>query len=168
MKNKSFPEPVEFYPTNLDRYVGKTPIIMRSSWEKFLAEKLDTHPNVLAWASESVIIPYYNPVKKKQMRYHTDFVVEFIDNNKNTVIHVIEVKPFEEAKRALLLLESQKQKKMLAGIASTSRNKKTRAYQDMTTAVNAAKWASAMEYCNARGWIFQVMTENQLFGKTKI
>jgi hypothetical protein len=35
----------------------------------------------------------------------------------------------------------------------------------MTWGVNEAKWKAAQEYCLDRGWVFQIMTEKQLFGK---
>jgi hypothetical protein len=35
----------------------------------------------------------------------------------------------------------------------------------MTYGVNQAKWKAAREYCEFKGWEFQIITETELFGK---
>ena len=54
----------EFVMKNPQKYCGNLSkqIIYRSSWEYALMEKFDTHPNVIAWASESIVIYYKNPL----------------------------------------------------------------------------------------------------------
>lgn len=165
------PKPTEFTPTNPDKYIGSIPIIMRSSWETHFAKILDTHPLVYHWASESIIIKYYNPIKQRTASYYTDFVAEFVNDDDTVVIEVFEVKPHREAQSALLLMEHQRallediNAVAPVGIASTARTAKSRAYADSMTAINAAKWLAAEDYCSKMGWNFKILTENQLFGK---
>jgi hypothetical protein len=52
----------EFHPKNLKKYLGKFPIIYRSSWEMTLMQVFDQNPAVLGWSSETITIPYRNPL----------------------------------------------------------------------------------------------------------
>lgn len=172
MRRKGHPTPTEFTPINVDKYIGTVPIIMRSSWETHFAAKLDRHPNVVCWASESIVIDYYNPIKKRNARYYTDFAATFINAAGVEVTEVFEIKPYGEAYPATLLMQHQKmlledsRAKPPPGIASKARTAKSRAYNDATTMVNAAKWLAAESFCEKHNFTFRILTEHQLFGKT--
>ena len=58
---------------NPDKYIGKKQPTYRSSWEYAMMQMCDNHPSVLNWASESVRIPYFNPVSGKKTNYIPDF-----------------------------------------------------------------------------------------------
>ena len=55
----------QYTPVNPGKYVGTYPIIFRSSWEFTVMKLLDTNPNILNWASESLKIPYQTPFTGK-------------------------------------------------------------------------------------------------------
>ena len=147
MENKRYPDPKIFTPKNPEKYVGKLPIILRSSWEFHFANIIDNHPNVCFWASESIAIQYIHPIKNKKCNYYPDFVVEFIKSDGTKTIEVIEIKPMQD------------------GMPGTSKRSKNRLFEDSRYAVNVAKWRAAQQYCRQRGFVFKVLTEHQLFGK---
>jgi hypothetical protein len=66
-----------FKMNNPTRYIGKHVPRYRSGWELKFMRFCDTHPSVVAWASESHRIPYYHPIKNKQTHYkkrHAEFI----------------------------------------------------------------------------------------------
>jgi len=132
-----------FVPKNPHKYVGKHPIIYRSSWELSLMMVFDQHPSVVQWGSESVQIPYKHPHTGKWSVYVPDFLVIYVDKNGKQHAEMIEVKPAKE----------------VPGYNETRISRKTREIQE----VNAAKWQAAMIYCQKRGLYFRVATEKQLF-----
>lgn len=135
----------EYTVVNKDKYVGKLPVIYRSSWELSFMRVLDLHPNVLNWASESLSIPYLNPVTGASSMYIPDFLVVYVDKNGNKSAEVIEIKPSSQA-----ILEKAKSKK-----------------DKLAYAVNQAKWQSAQVWCQKHGLTFKVMTEEHLFSQPK-
>ena len=54
---------------------------------------LDSNENVLQWASESISIPYRNPLTGKQSIYVPDFLVTYRGPNNTTKAELIEIKP---------------------------------------------------------------------------
>jgi hypothetical protein len=135
----------KFYPLNPAKYVGSYPIVYRSSWEKKIMETFDRHPDVVSWASESIQIPYYNPVKRTQTVYIPDFIVTYSDGKGKLRAEMIEVKPLDEVPGMPTSTGKSGRAKMLAQV------------------VNQAKWAAARSFCTKRGIYFRVMTENQIF-----
>ena len=131
----------EFVPKNPGKYIGKGRIKYRSSWEWTFANFCDNHPSVVAWASESIQIPYFNPVLGKQTIYVPDFLVVYVDKNGQQHGELIEVKPSKEA---------------IAERARTSRDK-------LVLAINTAKWRAANAWCKQQGLVFRVVTERDLF-----
>lgn len=136
-----------FEPVNTAKYKGKTPITYRSSWELVFMKVLDNHPNVVAWSSESITIPYMNPLTGKQTLYVPDFLIAYIDKKGKHICELVEIKPLKEVPNAGGPRVSQKTK--------------------LIQAVNMAKWAAAQAFCKRRGWTFRVMTERDLFGETE-
>lgn len=136
-----------FKPHNPGKYKGNpTNIIYRSLWELRFMRYLDSHPNVLEWASEEITIPYFSPVDKKIHRYFPDFWVrtKTSDNTINTM--VIEIKPDIQTR------------------IPVKKEKNTRRYINelKTFGVNTAKWKAAEQYCLDRKWQFKVLTEKEL------
>ena len=83
-----------FKPRNPSKYMGDpTTIIYRSSWELKLMRYLDSHSDVIKWASEEFSIPYVSPIDGKVHRYFPDFLVKKRSLNKSIETVVIEVKP---------------------------------------------------------------------------
>lgn len=133
---------VEYKLKNPLKYVGSLPVISRSSWETKLMCLFDTHPCVHRWASETIVIPYFNPITKKQARYYPDFFVEYIDLNKNLRRCLIEVKPLKET---------------VTEMAKSKRDK-------IAIAINHYKWECAKKWCDDNNIEFRVMTEKEIFG----
>lgn len=143
-----------FKPKRPEKYKGDpTKIIYRSSWELKLMRKFDEHPDIVEWQSEEVAIPYMNPVKGKASRYFPDFVIKKrIGEDKYQVI-MIEVKPLKQTSAPD---PSNKYKTPTGRVSRRFLN------EAATYAVNEAKWKAAQRYCQERGWIFTVMTENEI------
>ena len=65
----------KFQVKNPEKYVGKGVPTFRSSWEHVFMSFCDNNPNILKWASESIKIPYRNPLTGKQTIYvHYDAI----------------------------------------------------------------------------------------------
>jgi hypothetical protein len=147
MAKKRFPEPVKYRVKNLAKYRGDaTNVIARSSWEKACMIWFDTHPNVVEWSSEEVIVPYISPLDGKPHRYFLDFRVTF-QVGKHRKTYLIEVKPYEQTQPPKI---------------TENKKKKTLMEQAATYAVNQAKWEACTKYCEQKGWGFQIITEYEL------
>ncbi len=143
----------EYTLKNPKKYLGKTPVIYRSSWEISLMKVLDENPAVLGWSSESISIPYCNPLTGKWCMYIPDFMAIYLDKKNKQHVEIIEVKPEKENP-----------------FASVSKTGGRQTRTQLVRAINQAKFGAAMAYCHKRGWVFRVMTERDLFGipgKTK-
>lgn len=135
-----------YKPSNPKKYIGNpNMIVYRSLWERKFMRYCDTNAKVLKWASEEIVIPYYNPVKKRMAKYYPDFYMEVItkENNKEKIL--IEVKPLKETKPPVY---KRRTKNVLIAEAMYSQNQ--------------AKWAAAQEFCLDQGWTFKIMTEKEL------
>ena len=110
---------------------------------------LDTNPNILRWSSEEIKIPYIKPTDGKSHFYYPDYWVEYKNREGRIVRELVEVKPSAQAK------------------PPTTRGKKrsTIIHEQTAYAVNMAKWAAALKWCQDRGMTFRVITEKGLFGR---
>ena len=138
-----------FQPKNASKYRGNpSNIVYRSGWELKLMIHLDSHPDVLEWASEEIIIPYRSPLDGKIHRYFPDFYVK--KRNPEGIIEkvLIEVKPAAQVKQPVIQESKKPSRKYIKEVA--------------TYAVNQAKWKAAEEYCLDRQWKFMLMTEKEL------
>lgn len=142
------PAKTKFEPLNPQKYFGKTPIIARSGWEYQAMMLFDRHPSIIRWSSESVQIPYRNPLTGKMTVYIPDFVLIYEDKQRKQRAEMIEIKPARESP----LHET--------GGRMTQARK-------LTQIINAAKWQAAAAYCARHGLSFRVLTESEMFGKTK-
>lgn len=140
----------EYKPKFPDKYQGKYPIIIRSSYEESFIEFLENNENVIAWGSEDIQIPYYDPVRNKNRRYFPDFIIKIKDiDNKNT-IWMVEIKPHKET---------------IPPIITKGKSKKTLLTENKTWKTNIAKWKAAQIYCKKRNWKFKIITEKHLYGR---
>lgn len=131
----------EFVPKNPHKLVGNARPFYRSSWELTVMTLLDQHPNVINWASESITIPYINPLTGRRSVYIPDFLIVYQDRFGKQRAELVEVKPKKEA------------------IAENAKSKKDKA----ALLVNTAKWAAAMGYCKKNGLSFRILTEDDLY-----
>jgi hypothetical protein len=105
----------------------------------------DKSPNVNQWSSESISIPYYNPLAKRQSVYIPDFFVTFLDKKGKLHAELMEVKPAKEVPGAPVGRGKSGELTRLAQI------------------LNAAKWMAAMAFCKKRGIRFRVLTEHDIY-----
>lgn len=135
-----------YTPKNPEKYIGKGNPKFRSSWELMFFNFCDGNTNVLKWASESIHIPYRNPITGKQTIYIPDVFILYRDKNGKENAELIEIKPSSQA-----TLSEAKSK-----------------VDKVKVVVNQAKWQAAMHYCARLGMKFRVVTEAELFhGKKK-
>ena len=135
----------KFTVKNPEKYMGKRSPTYRSSWEFAFMNFCDNNPAVLNWTSESVKIPYYNPVSGKNTIYVPDFLIVYVDANQKQHTEVVEIKPSTET-----TMES------------------ARSYRDkLSVAINMAKWAAADNWARANNMRFRVITEYDIFRNMK-
>jgi hypothetical protein len=126
---------------NKEKYAGKGKPRYRSGWELTFMMFLDNNEHVLQWASESISIPYRNPLTGKQSMYIPDFFVTYRGRNNTVTAELIEIKPKKQS-----LIESKA-------------NDRDRAI----VAVNYAKWDSATKWARRNGVTFRVINEDMIF-----
>lgn len=138
-----------FKPLHPEKYVGDVNRIRyMSSWELVADKFFDNNPNVLRWSSETIAIPYIKPTDKKIHRYFPDYWIEYKDKTGKVIHEIVEIKPYDQV---MGKFRAKKTKNLLA--------------EQVTYAINKAKWIAAVAYCNQQGWKFRIITERQLFGK---
>lgn len=108
--------------------------------------RLDSHPDVLRWASEEVKVPYLDPVTRRVRNYWPDFVVERRGRDRKVEVLMVEVKPAKET------------------VPPERGSKRVRRYlqEALTYSRNQAKWVAARSFCTRVGWKFVVWTERDL------
>jgi len=131
-----------FKPKNPQKYAGIGNIKYRSSWELVFMQFCDNNDNVIQWASESIRIPYKNPLTGKQTVYVPDFLVVYRDKTGRQLAELVEIKPKKQT-----LIE----------------NNRASLRDRAAVAVNHAKWQAAYAFCKRSGISFRVITEQDLF-----
>lgn len=131
---------------NPEKYVGTKSPTYRSSWERTFMMFCDNSPNIKQWASESVKIPYRDPLTDKQTVYVPDFLIVYVDRNMKKHVELIEIKP---AKQTL------KEK--------VGKNP----YDQAQYVKNMAKWEAAVKWATQNGIQFRVLNENDIFSNTR-
>lgn len=133
---------------NPEKYVGVGKPRYRSSWELSVMNMCDNNPAISQWASESIKIPYKDPLTGKATVYVPDFLVVFVDNNKKKRAELWEIKPAKQAFKE-----------------SVGKNK----YDQAQYVRNMVKWESARNWCKQNGIQFRIITEHDLYhtGKKK-
>ena len=146
MKASKFKQGI-YTPINKEKYKGNTNPVYRSALESKFFYFFDTNPNVIAWASESIVVPYYNPVDKKIHKYYVDLIAAIKDPNDKIEKYLIEVKPLAHT---------------MAPIPSNRKKTSTIIYENLMYNQNQCKWKAATEYAAKQGMKFVVLTENYL------
>ena len=132
---------------NPGKYAGDpTCVIYRSLWELKFMKWCDTNDSVLEWGSEEIIIPYLSPVDNRIHRYFVDFYIKSQDKSGNIQKYLIEIKPSKFTR------------------PPKKPDRITRRYVEevMTWGVNQSKWKNATDFCENRGWKFEILTESDL------
>jgi hypothetical protein len=131
---------------NPDKYVGKKTPLARSSWEFVFMRMLDEHQGVQSWASESIQIPYRDPLTGRSTIYVPDFFIVYNDKNGRKHAEVVEVKPASQT------FKEQVGKSL---------------YNQEQYVKNLAKWEAANAWCKQQGIIFRVINEGDIFHQGK-
>ena len=126
---------------NPNKYAGKGVPKYRSGWELAFMRFCDSNDHIISWASESMTIPYRNPLTGKPTRYIPDFLIQYRNKHNKVVTELIEIKPKKQS-----ILESKASNRDRAIVA-----------------VNYAKWAAAQAWCKRNGLTFRVVTEEDIF-----
>ena len=126
---------------NTRKYVGTKVPRYRSGWEFSFMRFCDEHPNIIAWSSEPVKIPYRNPFTGKYTVYVPDFLVTYLNKKGRRFSELIEIKP-----RAETILEAAKTAKHRA-----------------TIVLNRAKWKAAGEWSKRKGIRFRILNEDNIY-----
>lgn len=145
----------KFKPKNVAKYRGDpTRVVARSSWELKVFKFMDSHPDVLWWQSEEVIVPYISPIDGKQHRYYPDIVYASKMPDGSTKTTMVEIKPFKQT----MAPDPANRNKTKTGRVSRRYLNEVK-----TWGVNEAKWDAAEKFCKAKGWHFTKMTEKEIF-----
>ena len=126
---------------NPGKYVGKGTPRYRSGWEHAFFKFCDSNDAVLQWASESIAIPYRNPITGKSSQYIPDILMTYRTRGNQVRAELIEIKPRKQS-----VIEEK----------MSSRDR-------AVVAVNYAKWAAAQKWAKNNGLIFRVITEDDMF-----
>lgn len=110
-------------------------IIYRSSYELKFIIWLETSSKVKQWASECFYIPY-KFIDGSTHKYYPDYFVEMVDGTKM----VIEIKPYNQTIKPV--------------------NENCWAAKEYIK--NKCKWASAIEFCKSKGYVFKILTEKTI------
>jgi len=137
-----------YTPKYPDKYIGDvTKIVFRSSWELEMNKFLDNNPNIVEWASEELSIPYIKPTDGRVHKYFVDYYIKYFDKQGNVIKELIEVKPEKQTKAP----------------KRVGKNKRTQLYEQVTYAINIAKWKAATNFANQHGMKFRIITEKNMF-----
>lgn len=142
---------------NYKKYLGTKKPVYRSSYELRLMTYCDQNENVLRWGSEIISIPYYFPLSGKTHKYFTDMYMEVKTKEGKIIKYVVEIKPSSQNVLSEKYVAPKPPKKKTQKAWANYQSKLIDAER------NKAKWAAAMEFCKKRGFIFKIVTENDLF-----
>jgi hypothetical protein len=135
-----------FEMKNPTKYVGTRTPLARSSWEFIFMRMLDEHTGVENWASESIQIPYRDPLTGKYTIYVPDFFIVYKDKTGKKHAEVVEVKPANQTLRE---------------------NVGNNRYNQEQYVKNMAKWEAANKWCKQQGIKFRVVNESDIFHQGK-
>jgi len=136
----------KYKPHHTDKYVGNIDnIVCRSNWERKFCKYLDNNSNIIRWSSEELKIPYMSTIDQNIHHYYPDFLFEAVKDNLLQT-YVIEIKPKKQTIKPI-----------------PKKNKKAHLNECITYETNTCKWKAADIYCRNQGWIFKILTEDDLF-----
>ena len=127
---------------NPDKYIGTRTPMYRSSWEWHFMKLCDEHPAIAKWASESIKIPYRDPLTGKYTIYVPDFFIVYSNKKGKTKAELIDIKPQNQTLRE-----------------NVGKNQ----YNQAQYIRNKAKWEAASKYAKQNGIFFRIVTEKDLF-----
>ena len=136
----------KFNMRNPDKYVGKKQPTYRSSWELTFMDFCDNNPGIKKWSSETISVPYFNPLKNRKAMYVPDFFIMYEDAQGKMHAEVIEIKPTKET-----------------SLKAAGKS----VYNQAMAVMNQCKWQAADKWCQDQGFKFRILTENDIFHNPK-
>jgi hypothetical protein len=131
-----------YHVNNPEKYVGLGSPRYRSGWELAVMRMCDNNPSIHQWASESVKIPYRDPLTGKSTVYVPDFLVVYVDKTHKKHAELWEIKPANQT------LKERVGKNV---------------YNQAQYVKNMAKWEAASAWARQHGVKFRVINEQDLF-----
>jgi len=128
-----------------EKYKGTLPILYRSSYELRFMRWADHNPNIISWGSESIIIPYQNPLTGSVSRYFVDNNITLKTKDGTIKKYLIEIKP------AIQTLPPK-----------PSKNTRSLLRRQAEYVKNRAKWQAAEAWSRKKGYEFTILTEKHL------
>ena len=141
-----------YTPINKNKYIGSTNPVYRSSLEKDFFLYFDTNSNVTAWASEGIVVPYYNDIDKKVHNYFIDLIAAIKQPDGTIQKFLIELKPYLQTVPPGHNAPAHKGNKKASTVL----------YENLMWHKNQCKWKAASEYAAKKGMKFIILTEKQL------
>lgn len=134
-----------FRPNHPEKYKGTQPILYRSSYELKYMRWCDYNPAVISWGSESIIIPYQNPLTGKVSRYFVDSNITLRTKDGTLKKYLIEIKP------SIQTIPPK-----------PGKNTKALLRRQAEYVKNRAKWQAAEQWSKKKGYEFTILTEKHL------
>ena len=131
---------------NPEKYIGIGTPYYRSSWELAFMRFCDNNPAIQQWASESIKIPYRDPLTGKHTIYVPDFFMVYVDKNQKKHAELIEIKPANQT-----LIEK------------VGKNP----YNQAQYVRNMVKWKMANTWAAQNNCKFRIINENDIFQSGK-
>ena len=128
-----------------EKYKGTYPILYRSSYELKYFRWCDYNPSIISWGSESIIIPYQNPLTGSISRYFVDSNISMKTKDGSIKKFLIEIKPFIQTIPP-----------------KPGKNTKGLLRRQAEYIKNRAKWEAATAWSKKKGYEFCIITEKQL------
>lgn len=148
-KNSGFSQGY-YNPIYPEKYLGKPPIIYRSSWERKFMIMCDNRDDVVGWSSEPVVIKYWSTLDSKERKYYPDFYMKVDKGDGKYEEFLIEIKPSEQIKKPKP--------------PDVNSKKALKSYKFLAEqfVINRDKYKYAKKWAEDRGWRFIVLTEKSL------
>jgi hypothetical protein len=131
---------------NPEKYMGNRAPTYRSGWEYTFMTFCDNNPSIQQWSSESIKIPYRDPLTGKNTIYIPDFLISYVDKKLKKHVELIEIKPSNQ---------------MIA--EKVGKNP----YNQAQYVKNMAKWEAAGAWCRSQGIKFRILNETDIYQNTK-
>jgi len=146
LRNSKFIQGI-YTPINKEKYFGNGNPVYRSALERDFFLFFDKNPNVTAWSSESIVIPYFYNVDNKVHKYYIDLIAAIKDEKGEIQKYLIELKPHAQTQPPT---------------PSNKKKSSTVLYENLMYQKNQCKWKAASEYAAKKGMRFVVLTEKYL------
>lgn len=138
----------KFTPMNPKKYNGDlNNIVYRSSWELAAFKFCDSTPQIVAWSSEELVIPYRCATDGRMHRYFLDLVIWVRHPDGTKKKFIVEIKPASQLNKP----------------RKTAKKKdETYLHECLTYAKNQSKWAAARKWAADNESDFIIWTEKEL------